>query len=79
MLQNDERVESIIKSKQLDYKVVRYEYNKKRHFLTNQTSITDLAKEEQVWIGFYLKINFHYFVKIWGNLCGLAVTYKFTL
>lgn len=48
LLQTDERVKSIIKNKQLDYKIVKYEYNKKRHFMGGQATQGDLLKEEQV-------------------------------
>lgn len=47
LLQTDDHVKSIVKNEQLDYKIIRYEYNKKKHFLGNSASKTDLSKLDE--------------------------------
>ena len=47
LLQNDERVKTILKNERMNYRKVKYEFNKKRHFMGNTAGSTDQYKEEE--------------------------------
>ena len=47
LLQSDDRVKSIVKTERANYRKMKYEYNKKRHFMGATSSGTDQYKEEE--------------------------------
>jgi len=46
-LQSDERVKSIIKSERANYKKLKYEFNKKKHFMGSLALTNEQYKEEE--------------------------------
>lgn len=47
LLQTDDRVKSIVKSERANYRKLKYEFNKKRHFMGSSMINNDQYKEEE--------------------------------
>lgn len=47
LLETDERVKSIIKSERANYKKLKYEFNKKKHFMGSAAIGNEQYKEEE--------------------------------
>lgn len=47
LLQTDERVKSIVKNERANFRKVKYEFNKKRHFMGSTIVNNDQFKEEE--------------------------------
>lgn len=47
LLQTDDRVRSIVKNERANYRKMKYEFNKKRHFMGSSVIGNDQYKEEE--------------------------------
>lgn len=60
LLQTDDRVRSIVKNERANYRKMKYEFNKKRHFMGSSVIGNDQYKEEeQVSLMIRAKLRIH--------------------